>query len=50
MSEENFMNKLKCLFGFHKWVKFGGPHNLGTGEFEQRYICERCKKIKYKKW
>jgi len=38
--------KLKCLLG-HKWEKFGGPQNRGGGKFEQKYICIKCKKIKY---
>ena len=36
---------LMCLFG-HKWVKRGGPKNLGDGRFEQTYVCTQCKKIK----
>ncbi|MEF8847629.1 MAG: hypothetical protein V5A68_00655 [Candidatus Thermoplasmatota archaeon] len=40
---------LKCLFGFHKWKKYGGPTNIGGGKFEQKYICDRCDKIKRKK-
>ena len=38
--------KLKCFFGFHKWKKLGGPINVGGGKFEQKYICDLCKKIK----
>jgi len=37
---------LKCFFGFHKWTKWGGPHNIGNRKFEQRLVCERCKKMK----
>ena len=37
---------LKCLFGFHKWKKFGGLKNVGGAKFEQKYICDKCKKIK----
>jgi len=37
---------LKCLFGFHKWEKFGGPINVGGGKFEQKPICKKCKRIK----
>ncbi len=39
---------LKCLFGFHKWKKYGGAENMGDGKFRVRLICERCKKIKQK--
>lgn len=42
---ENGMN-FKCLFGFHKWTKLGGPRNVGEGTFEQRYRCIRCYKVK----
>jgi len=38
---------VKCILGFHKWQKFGGPSNVGGGKFEQRYKCEKCGKIKY---
>ena len=37
---------IKCLFGFHRWQKLGGPNNRGNGTFEQKLICEDCKKIK----
>ena len=37
---------LKCLFGFHRWIKLGGPRNTGGGKFEQRYKCTRCYKVK----
>jgi len=36
----------KCIFGFHRWIKFMGPQNWGGGKFMQRYKCERCGKIK----
>ncbi len=39
---------IKCLFGFHRWKKFGGPKNVGGGKFEQKYVCERCRKIRRK--
>ena len=39
---------LKCIFGFHDWKKYGGPKNVGAGKFEQKYICNKCKKIKRK--
>lgn len=42
--------KIKCLFGLHKWKKYGGPSNIGGGLFQQAYICDICKKIKYKKY
>lgn len=38
--------KIKCLLGFHKWEKYSGPRNLGGGKFEQKFICNKCKKIK----
>lgn len=37
---------LKCALGFHKWKKFGGPSNIGGGKFEQKLVCEKCKKMK----
>jgi len=37
---------LKCLFGMHRWEKFGGAENVGEGKFRIRLICKRCKKIK----
>jgi len=37
---------IKCLLGFHKWEKYCGPKNVGGGKFEQKYICNKCKKIK----
>ncbi|MFH1510709.1 MAG: hypothetical protein ABIF10_03380 [Candidatus Woesearchaeota archaeon] len=37
---------LKCLFGFHKWEKYGGPINRGNGMFEQKLVCTRCRKIR----
>jgi len=40
------LKNLKCLFGFHKWTKLGGPKNVGGGTFEQRYRCTRCYKVK----
>ena len=36
----------KCLFGFHKWIKFMGNNNIGNGKFLQRYKCINCNKIK----
>ncbi len=36
----------KCLFGFHKWKKWGGYRNIGGGKFAQTYICDKCKKMK----
>lgn len=39
---------IKCLLGFHEWVKFMGYENIGNGKFRQKYICKRCKKIKQK--
>jgi len=39
---------LKCLFGFHKWEKYGGPNNAGDGKFEQKFICKICNKMKSK--
>jgi hypothetical protein len=41
--------KLKCLIGLHNWTKLGGLRNIGHGNFEQRYKCTRCLKIKYMK-
>jgi len=38
--------KIKCFFGFHKWEKYMGPQNRGGGKFAQKYICNRCRKIK----
>lgn len=43
-----FIQKIKCLLGFHKWQKYGGPTNVGGGKFKQTYVCERCKKMKVK--
>ncbi len=37
----------KCLLGFHKWQKYGGPSNVGGGKFEQKFKCSKCGKIKY---
>ncbi len=37
---------LKCLFGLHKWGKFMGPENVGSGKFAQKYKCSVCNKIK----
>lgn len=37
---------LKCLFGFHEWVKFMGWSNIGDGKFKQTYKCENCKSYK----
>ena len=36
----------KCLFG-HKWDKLGGLMNKSSGLFEQKYVCLRCRKVKY---
>jgi hypothetical protein len=36
---------LKCLFG-HRWEKLGGCENVGSGNFLQKYICKKCRKIK----
>ncbi|MFH1066233.1 MAG: hypothetical protein V1734_07015 [Nanoarchaeota archaeon] len=38
---------LKCIFGFHKWEKLGGSHNVGNGKFEQKLVCIHCRKTKY---
>ena len=35
--------KLGCS---HDWDKYMGPQNTGGGEFAQKYICLRCRKIK----
>jgi hypothetical protein len=37
---------LKCLIGFHKWAKLGGPQNYGGGKFAQSYVCMVCRKTK----
>ncbi|MEM2865666.1 MAG: AN1-type zinc finger domain-containing protein [Candidatus Hadarchaeales archaeon] len=37
---------LKCILGIHRWTKVGGPSRLGKGKFVQKYICEKCGKIK----
>ena len=37
---------IKCLFGFHKWKRYGGAENMGDGKFKIRLICEKCGKIK----
>jgi len=37
---------IKYLFALHEWQKLGGPRNISGGKFEQKYICNRCKKIK----
>lgn len=47
MTNNNFLEKLKCFFGFHELEKFMGPEHIGNGIFEQKYICKRCRKIKY---
>ena len=28
---------IKCLLGFHKWEKYMGYENVGSGKFRQRY-------------
>jgi hypothetical protein len=38
----------KCILGFHRYEKFMGPENLGSGRFQQKYKCSRCGKIKTK--
>ena len=40
---------LSCLMG-HDWEKLGGPSNAGPGKIEQKWICKRCKKVKYETW
>ncbi|MEE9323869.1 MAG: hypothetical protein V3U72_04990 [Candidatus Aenigmarchaeota archaeon] len=37
---------LKCLFGFHRLEKLGGPRSRGGGKFEQAFICSKCRKVK----
>ena len=37
---------IKCLFGFHKWEKFMGPENRGSGKFGQKFKCSVCGKVK----
>lgn len=44
-SENKFWNKIKCFFGFHQLEKLGGPVNYGDGDFMQKYVCKRCKKV-----
>lgn len=41
-----FKDKLLCFLGFHEWEKQGGPQNYGQGNFMQRGICIKCRKIK----
>jgi len=36
----------KCLFKGHKWVKIGGPTNIGGGKFRQELKCTLCGKRK----
>jgi len=43
---ENKKMNIKCLFGFHKWKRYGGAENMGDGKFKIRLICEKCGKIK----
>jgi len=42
---KKFMNR-KCFLFFHKYQKFKGLSNIGSGKFLQRYKCEKCGKIK----
>jgi len=37
---------LKCLLGFHRWSKLGGPRNVGDGKFKQSFVCTVCSKTK----
>lgn len=30
----------------HKWIKVGGPTNVGNTKFRQTYKCKICKKFK----
>lgn len=32
---------LKCLFGFHKWEKYGGPRNMLVEENSSRNMSAR---------
>jgi len=43
--KKSFWGKVKCFFGYHLLEKVGGPENIGNGEFQQKFRCDRCKKM-----
>lgn len=43
--KNRFLEKIKCLFGFHNFTKYMGAQRAGNGKFLQKLKCVKCGKI-----